>query len=122
MFAWVTRASDAPGEHARSGNTPVRQPLDFVRVSSTTATDAGDAGVAFSASHTATPRWCEHVPERVVEKLYVPSLQRAVAPGGAAESAAAGASSAAKAHTATILGTRPIDTCQRLPALLTDRV
>jgi hypothetical protein len=33
-------------------------------------------------SHFATPPWCEHVPEWCCEKLYVPSRQRAVAPGG----------------------------------------
>src|SRR3954453_3604438 len=52
------------------------------------------AGGPLPVSQTATPPWCEQVPERVVEKLYVPSLQSAVAPGGASESAAAGTASA----------------------------
>jgi len=33
-------------------------------------------------SHVVTPPWCEQVPERCSEKLYVPSRQTAVAPTG----------------------------------------
>ena len=47
-----------------------------------------DGAVVAGVSHCATPPWWEHVPERVCEKLYVPSLQRAVAPGGASRTAA----------------------------------
>jgi hypothetical protein len=43
---------------------------------------AGAAVVALGVSQVATPPWWEHVPERVCEKLYVPSLQSAVAPAG----------------------------------------
>jgi hypothetical protein len=39
--------------------------------------------VPVGVSQAATPPWCEHVPECVCEKEYVPSLHRAVAPGGA---------------------------------------
>jgi len=44
-------------------------------------------GVRWDLPHNqlATPPWCEHVPRRLLLKLYVPSRHRAVAPAGAAE-------------------------------------
>ena len=70
---------------------PVRTPLDPALV-----------------SQRATPPWWEQVPDRCCEKLYVPSRQRAVAPGGAA-AFAAGTASAANAtsrrkHRFTVYG------------------
>ena len=48
----------------------------------TGVTVVAEGVVVAGVSHTATPPWCEHVPERVCEKLSVPSLHCAVAPGG----------------------------------------
>jgi hypothetical protein len=58
-----------------------------------------DALLPAPTSQRATPPWCEHVPERWREKLYVPSRHLAVAPGGADAAAAAAANAPARRTT-----------------------
>jgi hypothetical protein len=56
------------------------------------------------SSQAATPPWWEHVPEWVLEKLYVPSLHRAVAPRGAVDVGAATAVVADMVAAAVVVG------------------
>lgn len=46
----------------------------------------GPCGTATSRNRS-TPPWLEQVPDRVCEKLYVPSLHSAVAPAGGVDAA-----------------------------------
>jgi hypothetical protein len=79
----------APGEHRRSGSAPTLHALVLLRgASKTVVPTLGVLGSEAPVSHAATPPWWEHVPERCWEKLYVPSLQRAVAPFGEAPATA----------------------------------
>ena len=75
--------SDGPGEVRAVEVHPVTFHVTEPVGQATVVVVAGSgAAAATTGNNFATPPWCEQVPWRLSEKLYVPSRQRAVAPAG----------------------------------------